>query len=584
VAAKNKHQTETEAEKEPDYLPRLQLDELLEELQVRINAARGTQDRIHSLLEAVLSVGRELDLPQVLRSIVEAAIALVDCQYGALGVIGKDQKLSEFIPVGITEEQEHTIGHLPEGHGLLGELIQHPKALRLRELAEHPSSYGFPPNHPEMHSFLGVPIRVRDEVFGNLYMAEKRGQQEFDPEDEAVLQTLAVAASVAIENARLYQEARDQQRWLAANTEITNRLLSGVDEERLVELIVEHARRILACDLALLSVPVEDSDSIRTPVATGIHASVHRDLVLPQHGSFAGEAIAAGETVTSTDIQSDSRVNADLTRRWEGLGPAIAVPMSTGGDPPVVRGVVVLARAAGGQPFTESETAPLRGFAGQVALAMELAERRRNAEQVAILEDRDRIARDLHDLAIQRLFATGMTLQSAMRFVQHPEANERLLRAVDDLDETIKIIRTTIFGLRRRESESRHRGLRVRTAQAIEDTVPALGFTPTLRTEGFVDTDVPPAIADEVIAVLGEALSNIARHAHATAADIQLTVKSSEVTVTVTDDGVGIQEGGRRSGLANLAARARKLDGELILDKPPNGGTRLVWRVPLPSS
>jgi len=584
VAAENKHKTETEAKREPGYLPRLQLDELLEELQVRINAARGTQDRIHNLLEAVLSIGRELDLPQVLRSIVEAAVALVDCHYGALGVIGKDQKLSAFIPVGVTDEQERIIGHLPEGHGLLGELIRHPKALRLRELAAHSSSYGFPPNHPPMHSFLGVPIRVRSEVFGNLYMAEKRGQPEFDPEDEAVLQTLAVAAGVAIENARLYQEARDQQRWLAANAEITNRLLSGVDEERLVELIVEHARRILACDLALLAIPVEGSDSIRTAVATGIHASIHRDLVLPRNGTFAGAAIAAGETVTSVDVQSDPRVNSDPARRWEGLGPAVAVPMSTGGEPPVIRGVVVLARAAGGQLFAENETAPLRGFAGQVALAMELAERRRNAEQVALLEDRDRIARDLHDLAIQRLFATGMTVQSAMRFVRHPEANERLLRAVDDLDETIKIIRATIFGLRRHDTEPRPQGLRVRTAQAIENTVPTLGFTPTLRTEGFVDTDVPPAIADEVIAVLGEALSNIARHAQATAADIRLTVKSSEVIVIITDDGIGIREGGRRSGLANIAARAKKLNGELILDKPAPGGTRLVWRVPLPSN
>lgn len=582
MASENENEAGNQPDDESGYLPRLQLDELLEELQVRIDAARGTQDRVHSLLEAVLAVGRELDLPQVLRSIVEAAVALVDCRYGALGVIGEDQKLASFVPVGFSEEQERAIGHLPEGHGILGELIRHPKPLRLRELSEHPSSYGFPTGHPPMQSFLGVPIRVRGEVFGNLYMSEKRGQREFDPEDEAVLQTLAVAAGVAIENARLYESARQQQRWLAANAEITNRLLSGVDEERLVELIVEHARRILACDLALLAVPVESSDSIRTAVATGIHASVHRNLVLPRRGSFAGAAIDAGKPVTSIDIRNDPLVTAGPPWRWEGLGPAVAVPMSTGGDRPVVRGVVVLARAAGEQPFTEGETTPLLGFAGQVALAMELAERRRDAEQVALLEDHDRIARDLHDLAIQRLFATGMTLQSAMRFVQHPEATERLLRAVDDLDETIKIIRTTIFGLRRHETEPRHRGLRVRTAQAIEDAVPALGFTPTLRTEGFVDTDVPPAVADEVIAVLGEALSNTARHAHATAADIRLAVRSGEVTVTVTDNGVGIPADGRRSGLSNLAERAQRLGGELLLETPPRGGTRLVWRVPLP--
>lgn len=176
------------------HLPKLRLDELLGELQVRIDAVRGTRDRLHSLLEAVLSVGRELDLPQVLRSIVEAAVVLVDAEYGALGVIGGDRKLSAFITVGIDDERRSEIGALPSGHGLLGELIRHPVPLRLPELSEHPESYGFPAHHPPMHSFLGVPIRVRDKVFGNLYLTEKRDEREFDAEDESVLATLAVAA------------------------------------------------------------------------------------------------------------------------------------------------------------------------------------------------------------------------------------------------------------------------------------------------------------------------------------------------------------------------------------------------------
>ncbi|WP_055554989.1 GAF domain-containing protein [Streptomyces sp. NBRC 110028] len=561
-----------------ERLPRLQLDELLEELQVRIDAVRGTRDRVHSLLEAVLSVGRELDLPGVLRRIVEAAVVLVDAEYGALGVIGGDGKLSQFLPVGLSEEHIEAIGPLPSGHGILGELIRKPEPLRLPELADHPASYGFPKNHPPMNTFLGVPIRVRDEVFGNIYLTEKRGGGEFDGEDEAVLSTLAVAAGVAIENARLYEEARHRQRWLEANAEITASLLSGADEMRVLELIVDHARRILSADLGALALPVEEDGSLSVAIASGTDADIHRGLVLPRQGSFVGAAATAGEPITSVDIGCDVRVTAGPPR-WAGLGPAVAVPMVTGRGG--ARGVLLLARAERRAAFTEAETAPLQAFAGQAALAMELAERRRTAEHLALLEDRDRIARDLHDLAIQRLFATGMTLQSAVRFVDHPEAGDRLLRAVDDLDETIKIIRSTIFGLRIRETGAAEQGLRVRTARAVEEAVGTLGFTPALRMEGLVDTDVPSAVADHAAAVLAEALSNVARHAHATTADIALVVASGTLTVTVADNGVGVPEGGRRSGLRNLEERALEFGGEMTVEIPPDGGTRLVWRVPL---
>ncbi|MDP9615196.1 MULTISPECIES: GAF domain-containing sensor histidine kinase [Streptomyces] len=567
-----------ESARSTEYPPRLRLDELLEELQVRIDGVRGTQDRVHSLLEAVLSVGRELDLSHVLRRIVEAAVVLVDAEYGALGVIGDDQGLSAFLPAGVDGERSESAGPLPSGHGILGELIRHPRPLRPAEFSEHPASDGFPPGHPPMHSFLGVPIRVRDEVFGNLYLSEKRGGKEFDGEDEAMLSTLAVAAGVAIENARLYEEARHRQRWLEANAEVTHSLLSGVDETRVLELIVEHARRILAADLGVLMLPVPGSDELQVALAAGTDAEAHRGLVLPREGTFGGAAFTASEPVTSTDVQSDPRITVG-PQRWAGLGPAVAVPMRTSDG---VGGVLSLARTADSAAFTQIETDTLLGFAGQAAIAMKLAERRRDAEQLALLEDRDRIARDLHDLAIQRLFAAGMTLQSTLRFVQHPEGSERLLRVVDDLDDTIKIIRSTIFGLRAHEAGPAVQGLRVRTAKTIEEAVPALGFTPSLRTEGLVDTDVPRSVADDMVAVLAEALSNIARHARADAAEISLVVAAGRLTLTVTDDGVGIPEGGRRSGLRNLAERAEQLGGRLDLDEPPGGGTRLVWAVPLP--
>ncbi|MEY9835661.1 signal transduction histidine kinase [Streptacidiphilus sp. EB103A] len=245
--------------------------------------------------------------------------------------------------------------------------------------------------------------------------------------------------------------------------------------------------------------------------------------------------------------------------------------------------MLLLARAVGEPVFTAEEIGPLLGFADQAALAMELAVRRRDADQLALLEDRDRIARDLHDLAIQRLFATGMTLQSAARFIEHPGASERVLRAIADLDETIKIIRTTIFGLRAREAQG-GQALRARAAQAVGEVQHLLGFAPRLSMEGLLDTDVPQQLAEEVMAVLAEALSNTARHAQATRVEVALQATAKEVVLTVNDDGVGMPPAGRRSGLANLAERAGRLGGSFEASAAAEGGTRLVWRAPLERS
>ncbi|WP_406192251.1 GAF domain-containing sensor histidine kinase [Streptomyces sp. NBC_01017] len=561
-------------------LPQLRLDELLEELQARLDAARGTRDRVHSLLEAVLSVGRELDLEQALHSIVEAAAVLVDAEYAALGVIGPDGKrLSAFHTVGVSADQIAGIGHYPEGHGILGELISHPEPLRLAKISEHASSYGFPPNHPPMNTFLGVPIRVRDQVFGNLYLTEKRGGAQFDEDDESVLSTLAVAAGVAIDNARLYEESRLRERWLQANAEITHSLMSGSERGEVLGLIAERAREITGAALAVVAMPMEDTASLSVELAIGSEAETLRGLVLPVDGSLIGEAFSTVAPVTTPDVSHDDRVSVGPPR-FTGLGPAVAVPVGTGEGG--VRGVVLLIREAGQTVFTGKEIEPLQGFAAQAAVAMELAERRQDAEEVAVLKDRDRIARDLHDLAIQRLFATGMTLQSAGRFIEHPEASERVVRAVDDLDETIKIIRSTIFGLRSREGTGGS-ALRARVVRVAGEAAPVLGFAPSVRMEGLVDTQVPREIADHVVAVLSEALTNIARHAHADRADIVLNAGSHQVCLTVADNGVGIPVDGRRSGLRNMAERARQLGGELELSSPGEGGTTLVWRVPVPT-
>ena len=356
------------------------------------------------LFDAILSIASDFSLAAVLERITEAACVLVDARYGALGVIGDDRMLSDFIPVGIDAETIKAIGPLPEGHGILGLLVIDPKPLRLRDLGTHPDSYGFPPNHPPMKSFLGVPIKVRDQIFGNLYLCEKRNSAEFTEEDEELVIALAATAGVAIENARLQDRVK----------------------------------------------------------------------------------------------------------------------------------------------------------------------------QFAVLEDRERIARDLHDRVIQRLFATGMALQAAGRITEKPEVGARLQETVDEIDETIREIRNTIFGL----TTPTRRGLRVDILSAADEAREGLGFAPQVHLEGPVETIVPDNVAEQLLAVVREALSNVARHAEASKVDVVVTA-GADLTLRVVDDGRGYKPTHVGRGIGNMEGRARELGGKFTVDAGNHGGTIVEWRVPL---
>ena len=504
---------------------------------------RAHDERLRSLLHAVLAIGEDLDLPTVLHHITEVAASLVDAEYAALGVISPDGNgLSQFIVVGVDDEMVERIGNLPAGHGVLGMLIKDPKPLRLDKLEDHPQSFGFPPDHPPMHTFLGVPIRVRDAVFGNLYLTEKRGGGSFDEQDEAVVLGLAAAAGVAIQNARLYTESRQRERWLEAIGEVSTALLSGKDPEDVLALVATRARQVTGAALAFVALPVEGG-RLLVEVADGEGADAQRGRLL------------------------------DATSPGDGL----AVPL--GGDDGDQRGMLVVTGLAGLDATLV--TRALTSFAAQAAVALELAERRRDIERFAVFEDRDRIARDLHDLIIQRLFATGMQLEGAGKLIdQRPEeAAARVHRAVDDLDGTIRELRSTIYGLQAPQDE--HSSLRALVLQAVDAGAEQLGFTPSLRMDGLLDTLVPSGVADHLLAALREALSNAARHAAAQKVDVLVVVRDEELVLEVVDDGGGLGPTSRRSGLANLGARAEQLGGTLHLDSAPGAGTRLTWRVPL---
>ncbi len=557
-------------------LPHLRLDDLLAELQSRLQAVLDTRDRTHALLEAVVAVGGQLELEMVLRQIVVAAAKLVNARYGALGVIGEGGRLAEFVPVGLTEQEIAVIDHWPEGRGLLGELVRNPRPLRLHDIGADANSTGFPEGHPPMRTFLGVPVRIRDEVYGNLYLTEKQGGGDFDEEDEALVLALAAAAGVAIENARLYAEARRQQQWLRANAEVTRLLLSGDESGEVLEIVTRQALEMSGADLVVLALPAAGGEGLVIEHACGDGAEAALGLVLPTEGSASGIVMTGGKPLAVDDFSTDDRV-ARVAREHMPLGPAVLVPLGPPGD---VRGVLTAGRARGALPLSPSAVEMVITFAAQAGIGLQLAEHRRDIQRLALFEDRDRIARDLHDQVIQRLFATGMSLQGATARMRDPEEALRIHQAVDALDETIKDIRSAIFELQSR-GEAETVGLRTRIMTIVDEMTESLGFVPGLRMAGPLD-EAPAAAAEQMLAALREALANAAKHAQATRVDVVVETGSGLVLV-VRDNGVGLGRPTRRSGLANLAERASRLGGSLRTDTPAGGGTELVWQVPLTS-
>ncbi|WP_018653218.1 GAF domain-containing protein [Actinomadura flavalba] len=554
-------------------LPQLRLDDLLAELHARLDAARGTRDRVHALLEAVVSIGGELDLETVLRRITEAATALAEARYGALGVIDEDgERLVQFVTVGMDEADIARIDHWPHGHGILGLLIKEPHPLRLTDLATHPESHGFPADHPPMSTFLGVPIRVRDEVFGNLYLTEKAGGGAFEEEDEVIVTALATAAGIAIENARLYDEARRRERWLEASAEISTALLSGTDPQDVTSLVAERARQVAGATMAAVALADESGEAFEIVAVDGPDAQPVLGLRIPGGRTVVDAVYATGRPQRLADgaaVAAEAGAPPGLA-----VGPLLIVPLGLDGS---ARGVIAVANGRGEPEFTDAVQRLLEAFAGQAAIALELAARRRDTERLALLEDRDRIAKDLHDTVIQRLFATAMTLMSTVRITENPEVGTRVRRAVDDLDGTIQQIRSTIFALQRAPGDD---GLRARLYDVVEAAAHPLGFAPAVRVDGPLDNDVPEEVGGHLLAVASEALSNIARHADAASATVSVEV-GADLVLRVEDDGRGISPVGRRSGLRNMEERAHRLGGRFSTADRPGGGTLLEWRVPL---
>jgi signal transduction histidine kinase len=531
------------------------------------------QRRFDDLLRASTAVVEHLDLEEVLGRIVETAMSLVDARYGALGVLGADGMLERFIHRGIAPAAARRIGDLPRGHGILGAVIAAHGPVRLPHLSDDPRSVGFPAHHPPMDSFLGVPIRVRDAVYGDLYLTDA-ATGVFTADDEALMVSLAATAGVAIENARLYEQARTRQQWSAALADVMGALLD-IDSDDALDVIVERVAPLVQADVATVSVPSGD-DELKILAAWGAAAAGLRGRSLPRHGTPGARALESGRAVSIPE-----QAAGQLFPEQPALGPVVSVPLMAGPEP---LGVLSIARRPGARPFTDAELEMAFVFAGQAGVAIEVVRGRDDRRRIELAQDRARIARDLHDHVIQRLFGAGLSLQ-AIASSTGPATAAALSEQIDTLDDAIKEIRTVIYALG--SDTSAVRGTRDRLLAVTSATMAGLPSAPRLRFSGPVDSLVSADLADDLAAVLRECLTNIVKHADARVVDAAVTVDDERVTLTVTDDGRGMPPGAVHRGLANLAERARLRGGECRIDSPrsepgADAGTTVTWSVPLP--
>ncbi|MDQ0075804.1 signal transduction histidine kinase [Arthrobacter oryzae] len=550
----------------------LRIEDLLKDFVSRAGELLQFQERMGGLLEAVVAVAEDLSLDAVLERVVQSACQLLHARYGALGVIGDDRALSHFITVGIDGELAKRIGPLPTGHGVLGLLISDPRPLRLHDLRRHPEAYGFPKHHPPMQSFLGVPVRVRDVVFGNLYLTEKEGGGDFTVEDEELAVALAAAAGVAIENARLYDDARRRAQWLEACMDVSGLMLGSdpASSSEGLDPIAGRALRESGSRLALIVAPSADGVGYVVAGANGQDAELFSGLPLSLDSEALQTVLAGGEPLLVDNA-------ADVLGVLEGsvAGPLLAVALSTQG---AHHGLLVLVRDAGAGAYGRTDVEMGAVFGSHVALALELARVHRLREELLVFTDRDRIARDLHDLVIQRLFAAGLSVQSLTRFTREGLALERIGAITGELDEAIRSLRDTIYSLRTGNGDAELLSGRLR--RVTRSAAKAMAFTPGLNLEGPVDS-VLPDTANHVVAVVSEGLSNAVRHSGADSIEVSVSALKGRMTVLVTDNGRGFRGSAKRNGLNNMEERARILEGTCTITSAPDAGTSLEWSVPI---
>ncbi|GAC1639461.1 MAG: GAF domain-containing sensor histidine kinase [Candidatus Dormibacteraceae bacterium] len=529
------------------------------------------RDRKDVLLEAGLALASELSLPIVLQRMVDLAAEVTDARYGALGVIGERGDIVDFITTGISGKERRAIGELPHGLGILGLLIREPRSIRITNIADHVKSVGFPPNHPSMGSFLGAPVQAMGKVFGNIYLTEKRSASEFSREDEDSLLILATQAGAAIANATLYAETQRRERWLDALREITSEILAGSGAESLLATIAEHARGLAGADSATILTTTSSPNQLEVAAAAGAYAAEVRGQLVPATKSMSGEVMATGKPLHTDDASTHSHAYRPIIRRGH-VGPAIFVPLRVRGR---ATGTLMVANLKGGRRFDQGTIRLVETFADQASVAIEYGRAQDDLRRLGLMEERERIAKELHDGIIQSLFAVGMNLQATALKSKSTETASQVDGAVDELDRVIRDLRNYIFELRPSILADRDLGQALRELGAEIQKQ-----SPTTQVEIAVDAELAAGVSSRshhIVQLTREALSNIARHAKARHASVRLTGSGASTVLVIDDDGVGfdVRADPAGSGLRNMRERAAQMGATLLMTSQPGKGTKL---------
>jgi signal transduction histidine kinase len=534
------------------------------------------RDRTDALLEAGLTLASELSLPMVLQRIVDLAAEVTDARYGALGVIGVRGEMVDFVTTGISAEERRAIGALPRGRGILGLLMREPRIVRLKAIGSHPESVGFPPNHPPMRSFLGAPVQALGKIYGNIYLADKRASQEFGLEDERSVRILATQAGVAIANATLYQETLRREQWLEALRDITGSILEGADADSLLTSIAEHAREVAGADAATILTTTSNPGRLTVAAAVGAYAKQVQGQSVPAAKSISGEVIETGRLLHTDDVSAHGLAYQPIVRRGH-VGPAIFVPLRVRGR---ATGTLMVANLVGGRPFDEATIRLVESFADQASVAIEYGRAQADLRRLGLMDERERIAKELHDGIIQSLFAVGMGLQGTALLAGSSETATSIEGAIGELDRVIRDLRNYIFGLRPGILADRQ----------LDQALRELGEEVQKRSQTRVDVDVDAQVAASlssrslhIVQLTREALSNVARHAQAKHSVVRLTRRGANAVLTIEDDGVGFDVRGDSTGngLRNMRERAVAIGGTLRVTSKPGKGTKLRLTFPV---
>ncbi|OBH00399.1 histidine kinase [Mycobacterium sp. E2699] len=552
--------------------------ELVSRMHAQLDELLAARDQMEHLLRVFVDISGDVgDLDATLHRIIAAARELTSAPYGALAIRDPDGNLLRFIHEGMDPDTVKRIGHLPVGKGLLSLSLLDTPALRVDDLTAHPAAVGFPEHHPPMRGFLAVPITIRGMVFGNIYLTHVDPGRVFSESDEVAARALAFAAAATIDNARLFERERLSVKWMEASREITTALLSSAQPHRRpMQLIAESARILTGAEQAIVLVPADsdapddETDTLVVSAAVGLHAEEVMGRRVPVDKSSSGEVFRTGKPLITESLRYPIQAFTDVGQR-----PAILMPLRADER---VAGVIAIARAADQPPFDESYLDLVSDFATHAAMALVLASARDDSRQLTIIAERERIAHDLHDHVIQRLFAAGMDLQGTLARTRSPEVAERLNRTLDDLQTIIEEIRTTIFQLK--SPLGKNGDFRQRIQQVVADLTENREIVTTMRLHGPM-TAVGGGLAEHAEAVAAEAVSNALRHSGASRLTVEVEVADMFI-LDVTDNGCGIPAGNsRHSGLANMKHRAEQLGGSCEISNPLEGGTRVHWVAPL---